>query len=71
MFEFAMHRLEETRGSYKQLVALFNMAPKDYKRFLSCLRAHECHVEFRRFREAPTPMRRAATILGSAATRQP
>ena len=32
--------LEETRGSYKQLVGLFNMAPNEYKRFLNCLGTH-------------------------------
>ena len=42
--------LEQTRGNYKLLVASFNMAPGDYKRFLSFLRKYQCHVPFQRFR---------------------
>jgi DNA-binding NtrC family response regulator len=42
--------LELTRGSYKQLVSKFNMAPGDYKPFLSFLRKHHCHMAFQRFR---------------------
>jgi DNA-binding NtrC family response regulator len=55
--------LAHTRGNYKMLVRAFNMDPRDYKRFLSFLRTHECHVSFRPFRmmggcseEANTPM---------------
>jgi transcriptional regulator with GAF, ATPase, and Fis domain len=48
--------LEHTRGSYKQLVQLFNMAPEDYKRFLNFLRKHQCHLPFQRFREMPARM---------------
>lgn len=42
--------LEETRGSYKQLLPLFNIAPEDYKRLLSFLRKYGCHLPFQRFR---------------------
>ena len=42
--------LEHTRGNYKLLVSAFNMPPQDYKRFLSFLRAYQCHVSFRPFR---------------------
>jgi transcriptional regulator with PAS, ATPase and Fis domain len=42
--------LETTNGSYRLLVQLFNMAPEDYKRFLSFLRKHDCHFAFQRFR---------------------
>jgi hypothetical protein len=35
------------------LVQLFNMAPQDYKRFLSFLRKHDCHLPFQRFRAVP------------------
>ena len=59
--------LEQTGGSYKQLVELFNMAPDDYKRFLNCLRTHQCHVAFRRFRDAPARVPRPTTIVGSGA----
>jgi transcriptional regulator with PAS, ATPase and Fis domain len=42
--------LELTRGSYKQLVKLFNIPANDYKPFLSFLRKHDCHVPFQRYR---------------------
>jgi hypothetical protein len=42
--------LEHTRGNYKMLVACFNMPPDDYKRFMSVLRKHQCHLPFQRFR---------------------
>jgi transcriptional regulator with PAS, ATPase and Fis domain len=45
--------LEETRGSYKLLVGLFNLPPNDYKRLLSFLRKYECHMPFQRFRSVP------------------
>jgi transcriptional regulator with PAS, ATPase and Fis domain len=44
--------LEQTGGSYKVLVGLFNMDPTEYKRFLNFLRKHDCHVPFQRFRTA-------------------
>jgi DNA-binding NtrC family response regulator len=42
--------LAHTRGNYKMLVSAFNMPQSDYKRFLSFLRAYQCHVSFRPFR---------------------
>ncbi|HEY7191589.1 MAG TPA: sigma 54-interacting transcriptional regulator [Vicinamibacterales bacterium] len=42
--------LTHTRGNYKMLVSAFNMPQRDYKRFLSFLRAYQCHVSFRQFR---------------------
>jgi len=39
-----------TRGNYKMLVRAFNMPPHDYKRFLSFLRTHGCHVSYQSFR---------------------
>jgi DNA-binding NtrC family response regulator len=42
--------LEETRGNYKALIQLFNLAPGDYKRFMSFLRKYECHKAFLPFR---------------------
>jgi transcriptional regulator with PAS, ATPase and Fis domain len=44
--------LAHTRGNYKMLVSAFNMPQRDYKRFLSFLRAYQCHVSFRPFRMA-------------------
>jgi transcriptional regulator with GAF, ATPase, and Fis domain len=45
--------LERTSGNYRSLVQLFNMPPDDYKRFLSFLRKHDCHLPFQRFRAVP------------------
>ena len=52
--------LENTNGNYRLLVRLFNMPNEDYKRFLSFLRKHDCHLPFQRFRasrleEQPRP----------------
>ena len=52
--------LETTNGNYRLLVQLFNMPEEDYKRFLSFLRKHDCHLPFQRFRTA------AARLQGSA-----
>ncbi len=45
--------LEQTRGSYRILVQLFNMPEPDYKRFLNFLRKHDCQMPFQRFRNLP------------------
>jgi transcriptional regulator with GAF, ATPase, and Fis domain len=45
--------LEQTNGSYRALVELFNMPATDYKRFLGFLRKHDCHLPFQPFRAAP------------------
>jgi transcriptional regulator with PAS, ATPase and Fis domain len=45
--------LERTNGNYRMLVQFFNMPPTDYKRFLSFLRKHDCHLPFQRFRAVP------------------
>ena len=45
--------LETTNGNYRLLVELFNMSTQDYKRFLSFLRKHDCHLPFQRFRAVP------------------
>jgi transcriptional regulator with GAF, ATPase, and Fis domain len=45
--------LENTNGNYRSLVQQFNMPTEDYKRFLSFLRKHDCHLPFQRFRAAP------------------
>jgi transcriptional regulator with PAS, ATPase and Fis domain len=45
--------LEITNGNYRMLVQLFNMPSQDYKRFLSFLRKHDCHLPFQRFRVVP------------------
>jgi transcriptional regulator with GAF, ATPase, and Fis domain len=59
--------LECTNGNYRMLVQRFNMPNDDYKRFLSFLRKHDCHLPFQRFRAVPArlqhptePLRRKA-----------
>ncbi len=42
--------LQQTSGSYRVLVELFNMPAGDYKRFLNFLRKHQCHMPFQQFR---------------------
>ena len=42
--------LEQTRGSYRILVQLFNMPDTDYKRFLNFLRKHDCQIPFKEYR---------------------
>jgi DNA-binding NtrC family response regulator len=42
--------LEQTRGSYKLLLELFNVPPNDYKKLLAFLRKHQCHMPFQKFR---------------------
>ncbi len=42
--------LQTTNGNYRMLTRLFNMPDDNYKRFLSFLRKHECHLPFQRFR---------------------
>ena len=45
--------LEQTRGSYRILVQMFNMPESDYKRFLNFLRKHDCQMPFQKFRNLP------------------
>jgi transcriptional regulator with GAF, ATPase, and Fis domain len=63
--------LERTSGNYRSLVQLFNMPVEDYKRFLSFLRKHDCHLPFQRFRAvparytAPDPERERVAVSGA------
>jgi len=43
--------LEQTRGSYKKLLPLFQIPESDYKRFMDFLRRSRCNVDFRQFRK--------------------
>ncbi len=43
--------LEEARGNYKMVARIFNMEPRDYKRFLNFLRKHDCQVPFKEYRQ--------------------
>jgi DNA-binding NtrC family response regulator len=62
--------LEETRGSYKGLVELFNLSANDYKRFLNFLRKYECRLPFQRFRTVPVNVS-AARLRGAAVEPEP
>jgi DNA-binding NtrC family response regulator len=42
--------LQETRGNYKIVARIFNMEPRDYKRFLNFLRKHDCQISFKEYR---------------------
>jgi transcriptional regulator with GAF, ATPase, and Fis domain len=58
--------LAEARGNYRIVLQMFNLPTNDYKRFLSFLQKHECHVPFQLFREmSPAqgsgPLRRPAS----------
>ena len=48
--EIVRRGLEEARGNYRIVARLFNMEPRDYKRFLNFLRKHDCQVPFRDYR---------------------
>ena len=37
-------------GNYKIVARLFNMEPRDYKRFLNFLRKHDCQIPFKEYR---------------------
>ncbi len=60
--------LEQTRGSYRILVQLFNMSEGDYKRFLNFLRKHDCQMPFQRFRNLPAHLERGAADSNGAAS---
>ena len=44
--------LANAGGNYRNLLTLFGMDQRDYKRFLNFLAAHDCGVDFRQFRDA-------------------
>ena len=62
--------LENTNGNYRLLVQLFNMPQEDYKRFLSFLRKHDCHLPFQRFRVVPARLHPELTPAGPADARK-
>jgi transcriptional regulator with GAF, ATPase, and Fis domain len=61
--------LERTSGNYRSLVQLFNMPVEDYKRFLSFLRKHDCHLPFQRFRAVPARYQTPESEREAAAAR--
>ena len=58
MRELVRRGLEATRGNYRAMLKLFGMSPRDYKRFLNFLTAHDCRADFREFRNGVPEMRR-------------
>jgi len=48
--ELVSKGLEQARGNYKIVARIFNMEPRDYKKFLNFLRKHDCQVPFREYR---------------------
>ena len=58
--------LRVTRGNYRGVPALFNIADSDYKKFMNFLSTHDCRPDFREFRNPspePSPSRRVLTDL--------
>jgi two-component system response regulator AtoC len=43
--------LNRARGNYKIVLAMFNMEPREYKRFLNFLRKHDCQLPFMAYRQ--------------------
>jgi transcriptional regulator with PAS, ATPase and Fis domain len=58
MRELVRRGLGTTRGNYRTLLKLFGMSPRDYKRFLNFLAAHDCRTDFREFRNGTPDVRR-------------
>jgi len=48
--ELVRRGLEHANGNYRAMLPLFGICAKDYKRFLNFLAAHDCALDFRRFR---------------------
>src|SRR6185436_19301996 len=42
--------LKDARGNYKIVTRLFNIEPREYKKFLNFLRKHDCQLPFMEFR---------------------
>jgi transcriptional regulator with PAS, ATPase and Fis domain len=57
MRELVRRGLAATRGNYRTMLKLFGMLPRDYKRFLNFLAAHDCRADFREFRNGTPDVR--------------
>jgi hypothetical protein len=53
--ELVRRGLRETRGRYKEVLELFGMPSRDYRRFMNFLATHGCGIAVREFREATSP----------------
>jgi transcriptional regulator with GAF, ATPase, and Fis domain len=51
--------LECVKGNYRLIPPLFNFPQSDYKRFLTFLQKHECHIPFQDFRVVSPPSQRS------------
>jgi DNA-binding NtrC family response regulator len=60
--------LEQTRGSYRGLVRLFNLPGHDYRRFLKFLKKNECRPQVLEFR-APHAVAEGSRRFGPAAVK--
>jgi transcriptional regulator with PAS, ATPase and Fis domain len=49
--------LQHTKGNYRMVAQLFNLAPDEYKRFLNFLQKYDCHMPFKNFRVASADLR--------------
>ena len=58
--------LDQTRGSYPLVSALFNMPDEDYRKFMRFLHKYDCHLHTHQFRtiRAALPVRAAAVSAG-------
>ena len=54
--------LEQTRGSYKELVRLFNLPGRDYRRFLKFLKKNECQLTVLEFRAPRAPVNETSGV---------
>jgi len=50
--ELVRRGLRESGGRYREVLALFGMSSRDYRRFMNFLAAHDCGVGVREFRDA-------------------
>jgi hypothetical protein len=60
--------LQETRGSYRALVRLFNLPPSDYKRFHAFLYQQNCNLPVGPYRTAETTRSKRGTSGYAAAS---
>jgi len=60
--------LERTEGSYRAMMALFNLHGDDYKRCLGFLTQHDCHLPIHDFRPAKASLRSAAAAPAATGT---
>jgi hypothetical protein len=60
--------LQETRGSYRALVRLFNLPPSDYKRFHAFLYQQNCNLPVGPYRAGETNRHRKGHSSYSAAS---